>query len=280
MAFYGDQILSRACHEDVIVLWRIEGFCSSNPPPSSSVAPTPQNVALNNHEEIGRLTRSAFVPTLTLQSPAQYTRIIEFHTPGCGSLFFMRFKLHHVPNDNPVLAFCNAAGKIFFWDLQRLVIYREVMAEFNDPARDKTKPIVLPNWLKPITPRARSDALGRKRTLISDKDSVQSAQTGGSGDSAKGSKANEVSQFSPETLETWAAKYSLDDPHKPLKAHRTESCNQQSEDQSVSFVGRQAAWSPNGEWCVVVGSLNVTLILQRWAKKQTNGNSKPDIGMA
>ncbi|PHH75875.1 hypothetical protein CDD83_4347 [Cordyceps sp. RAO-2017] len=177
VAFYGDQILSRACHDNVIVLWRIEGFSSDSPPPRTSMAPTPQIV----------------VPS------AQYTRLLEFHTPNCGPQFFMRFKLHHVPGQNPVLAFCNAAGNIFFWDLKRITEYCNVMA-------------------------MRADAMGRLRNHGSDRESVTSAQI-------------DNTDLSVETLESWASKYSVEDPQEPLKAHKTESS-------STNFVGRQAAWSP------------------------------------
>ncbi|OAQ86572.1 embryonic ectoderm development protein [Purpureocillium lilacinum] len=139
VAFYGDQILSRACHDNVIVLWRIEGFSSDGPPPAPSTAPTLQNVVPTSNEDPGRLTRSAFVPATSPICPAQYTRLLEFHTPSCGPQFFMRFKLHHVPGQNPVLAFCNAAGNIFFWDLKRLTVYRDIIGTLRDARRDKSK---------------------------------------------------------------------------------------------------------------------------------------------
>lgn len=251
VAFYGDQILSRACHDNVIVLWRIEGFSSDGPPPAPSTAPTLQNVVPTSNEDPGRLTRSAFVPATSPICPAQYTRLLEFHTPSCGPQFFMRFKLHHVPGQNPVLAFCNAAGNIFFWDLKRLTVYRDIIGTLRDARRDKSKVVQLPNWLKPVVPRQRSDAVGRFRNAGSDRDSTASGQTG----------HVEGTDFSPETLESWASRYSLEDPQEPLRAHKTESS-------SANFVGRQAAWSPGGEWCVVVGSSNTTLVLQRWAKRQ------------
>ncbi|KAG8414291.1 hypothetical protein J3459_014884 [Metarhizium acridum] len=157
----------------------------------------------------------------------------------------MRFKLFHVPDQNPVLAFCNAAGNIFFWDFRRLTVYHEVMAGLQG----KSKAAVTPSWLKPFTPRQRADAMGRFKGVGSDRDSLASGQTG----------QTEASEYSPETLESWASRYSTEDPHEPLRAHKTESS-------STNFVGRQAAWSPGGEWCVVVGSSNTMLILQRWAK--------------
>ncbi|QLI65982.1 Polycomb protein eed [Metarhizium brunneum] len=245
VAFYGDCVLSRACHDNVIVLWRIEGFSSEGLPPPQSAAPTPQNVVPTSYEDPDRLTRSAFVPATSPQCPSQYTRLLEFHTPNCGPQFFMRFKLFHVPDQNPVLAFCNAAGNIFFWDFRRLTVYHEVMAGLQG----KSKAAVTPSWLKPFTPRQRADAMGRFKGVGSDRDSLASGQTG----------QTEASEYSPETLESWASRYSTEDPHEPLRAHKTESS-------STNFVGRQAAWSPGGEWCVVVGSSNTMLILQRWAK--------------
>lgn len=250
VAFYGDCILSRACHDNVIVLWRVEGFSSDGPRPPASAAPTPTNLLPTSYEDPDRLTRSAFVPATSPQCPSQYTRLLEFNTPNCGPQFFMRFQLLHVPDRNPVLAFCNAAGNIFFWDFQRLTVYHDVMAAQRDPNRDVTKAVQLPSWLKPVVSRQRADAAGRFKPVGSDRDSLASGQTG----------HTEANEFSTETLESWATRYSMEDPHEPLRAHRTESS-------SANFVGRQAAWSPGGEWCVVVGSSNTTLVLQRWATK-------------
>lgn len=248
VAFYGDYILSRACHDNFIVLWRIEGFSSDGPPPPEDAAPTPQNVIPATYEDPGRLTRSAFVPLTSPVCPAQYTRLLQFYTPNCGPQFFMRFSLHHVPGQNSVLAFCNAAGNIFFWDLQRLVVFRDVMISLKDPTRNQIKPSQLPTWLKPVIPRQRVDTAGKLRAQGSDRESVtssQTVQTDGSGN------------FSAETLGSWASKYSMNDPQEPLRAHKMESS-------SANFVGRQVAWSPGGEWCVVVGSSNTVLMLQRW----------------
>jgi polycomb protein EED len=170
----------------------------------------------------------------------------------------MRFKLHFVPNQNPVLAFCNAAGNIFFWDFERLTAYRELMESLRDPERkDKGKLPRLPGWLKPVIPRQRADAANRVRGSATDKDSPSSNRTS----FIESSKPNEeLADYSPETLESWSSRYNMEDPHEPLRAHKTESS-------SANFVGRQAAWSPGGEWCVVVGSSNTTLVLQRWSKK-------------
>ncbi|KAH8719045.1 Polycomb protein esc [Beauveria bassiana] len=276
VAFCGDCILSRACHDNVIVLWRIEGFSSEGPPPPQSDAPTAQAVVPTSLDDQSRLTRSYFVPATTPECPSQYTRLLEFHTPNCGPQFFMRFGLHHVPGQNPVLAFCNAGGNILFWDLHRLSVYHDVMLALHDPGRDRTQPRApLPTWLKAIIPRQRADMFGRikgvkeKRAVTAPnsarQSSVSSSRGGGGGGggapasvSSAGGAEETTPEFSAETLESWASKYSMEDPHEPVKAHRTESS-------AATFVGRQAAWSPGGEWCVVVGSSNTTLILQRWA---------------
>ncbi|KAF5025192.1 hypothetical protein F66182_2768 [Fusarium sp. NRRL 66182] len=254
VAFYGDCILSRACHDNVIALWRIEGFSSTNPPPPKSIAPTAQTTVPTNYDEASRLTRSAFVPTLSPQCPSQYTMLLQFHTPNCGPQFFMRFKLHFVPDQHPVLAFCNAGGNVFFWDFERLVAYREFMEALKDPKRDRSKPLPHPSWMRPVKGRPKTDS-NKGRQGGADKDTPSAFRA----DALKLSE--EIGgEYNAETLETWASRYSQDDPHEPLKAHKTESS-------SANFVGRQAAWSPGGEWCVVVGSSNQALILQRWPNK-------------
>ncbi|KAF9770408.1 hypothetical protein IL306_012062 [Fusarium sp. DS 682] len=254
VAFYGDCILSRACHDNVIALWRIEGFSSANPPPPQSMAPTAQTTVPTNYEEASRLTRSAFVPTMSPQCPSQYTMLLQFHTPNCGPQFFMRFKLHFVPDQHPVLAFCNAAGNVFFWDFERLLAYREFMEVLKDPNRDRSKPLPHPGWMRPVKGRPPKTDSNKGRAGGADKDTPSAFRA----DAVRLSE--EIGDYNADTLETWASRYSQEDPHEPLKAHKTESS-------SANFVGRQAAWSPGGEWCIVVGSSNQALILQRWANK-------------
>lgn len=66
---------------------------------------------------------------------------------------------------------------------------------------------------------------------------------------------------SKETLQAWAEMYDLSNPVGYVKAHRTLQID-------GGFVGRQVGWSPEGEWCVVVGNGNRALIYQRWAKEK------------
>lgn len=206
-------------------------------------------------------------------------QIASFYTPHCGPQFFMRFKLHCVPGQNPVLAFCNAAGQIFFWDLARLTAYRDFLTSLKDPECDK-RTLRLPSWLKPIFRRPRPETAAKGRVERESRASTQTSQGrqaarsgstetnehAGPGDN--GRSRDGLHEYNAETLESWATRYSTEEPQEPLRAHKTESS-------SANFVGRQAAWSPGGEWCVVVGSDNMTLVLQRWGDKEpprpTNG---------
>ncbi|KAH9909137.1 WD40 repeat-like protein [Xylariomycetidae sp. FL2044] len=246
VAFFGDLILSRACHEDIIVLWRIEGFSSHDPPPAASDAPTTSDPE--------RLTRSAFAPA----TGSQYTRLLQFFTPQCGHQFYLRFKLFHREDKHPVLAFGNAHSQIFFWDLARLISYHSFMNVVRDPARDKTQPIHRPGWLQPMQHKHKGDAISKLRDAASDRESVMSGRTG-SVDVEVHADLN--TNYSPETIDSWEGKYDMTRVEEPIRAHS------QSTITVKNFVGRQVAWSADGDWCVVVGSKNLAIILQRWQRK-------------
>ncbi|KAH6660693.1 WD40-repeat-containing domain protein [Truncatella angustata] len=247
VAFYGDMILSRACHEDVIVLWRIEGFSSKNPPPSPSDAPTTSDTE--------RLTRSAFVP-VTVSAAPQYTRMIQFHTPGSGHQFYMRFKLYHDTGKHPVLAFCNAHSNVFFWDLARITAFHEFVTELNRPDRDV--PLQRPSWLQPVVHRQKADPVSKVRADADDRDSVISGRTGSDIDPS----ANSNNHYSQETLDSWHDRYDSTRIDEALRSHSQSSVSVKD------FIGRQVAWSPLGDWCVVVGSKNLMVVLARWQKKE------------
>ncbi|KAI1852458.1 hypothetical protein JX266_002636 [Neoarthrinium moseri] len=248
VAFFGDLILSRACHEDIIVLWRIEGFSSQDPPPPPSSAPTTSDTE--------RLTRSAFAPATASTCPPQYTRMIQFHTPGSGHQFYMRFRLYHDKEKHPVLAFGNAHSTIFFWDLARLTGYHAFMNELDNP--DRQEPAHRPSWLQPIVHKQKGDPVSKVKDA-EDRDSVISGQTGSGSDI--GPQANTVTHYTPETLDMWKGKYDMTRVDEAIKAHS------QSTITIKDFIGRQVAWSPQGDWCVVVGSKNLAVIMNRWQKK-------------
>lgn len=272
VAFFGDLVLSRACHEDIIVLWRIEGFSSDDPIPGPSSAPTTSDTE--------RLTRSAFAPATI----SQYTRLLQFHTPGCGHQFYLRFKLFHQQDKNPVLAFGNAHSEIYFWDLARLTGYHNFLTEMRDSERDATRggaqqqqpvPVHRPGWLQPIKHRKQvgvgGDAVSKLKSNMlaadatgSDRDSVASGRTGsGSIDVVETLQhgADLATNYTQETLESWEGKYDMTRVEDAIKAHATSKLT------IKDFVGRQVAWNATGEWCVVVGSKNLAIVLQRWDKK-------------
>lgn len=238
----------------MIVLWGIEGFSSRDPPPPQSTAPTAYDPS--------RLTRSAFSPSISPAGPVFYTRILEFDTPGCGPQFFMRFRLHCVPDQNQVLAFCNANGRIFFWDFERLRAYHDFTDSIANAQNAGCEGPGRPSWLQLSHPRRAGTGHPPGKPTDSNGPEVgaMSRSTLRTNESeAKAPKALvAVGAYSTDTVLSWESKYNIDSPHRPLKAHKVEAFGMSS------FVGRQVGWSPGGEWCVVVGSSNVALILQRW----------------
>lgn len=186
--------------------------------------------------------------------------MIQFHTPGSGHQFYMRFKLYHNVDKHPVLAFGNAHSTIFFWDLARLEGYHEFMMKLDDPERNA--PIQRPSWLQPVVPRQKVDTVTKLQRDAEDRDSVVSGRTGSDVDPA----INSSRHYSEETLESWHNKYDLTRVDHPVRAHS------QSAITIKDFIGRQVAWSPLGDWCVVVGSKNLAVILARWQNKDKDEN--------
>ncbi|KAK3324226.1 WD40-repeat-containing domain protein [Cercophora scortea] len=246
VAFYGDLILSRACHEDTIVLWRIEGFHSDDPPLLPSQAPTTYDTS--------KQTRSAFTPTLSPSRPAHFTRLLQFYTPDCASQFYMRFKVFHAPDKHPILAFCNAKSKTMFWDIARFGAYDHYLAGLRAATKPGgPPPPVKPTWL--TVKRKKKDNVSTLRNLAEgDKDSLVSA-------SPDPETMFTLGGFTQDTLAEWANLYDASNSHGILNPHKMVPI-----DGTANFVGRQVAWSPEGDWCVVVGNHNRALIYQRWPK--------------
>ena len=242
--------MSRACHEETLVIWRIEGFSSDDPPPPPSTAPTTYDQS--------RTTRSAFAPIISPSCPSQYTRLLTLATPGCGPQFFMRFSLFHSYGQHPVLAFCNAKSNIFFWDFARFSSYKEYTDALTDPDRDQSIPIPRPSWLAPIAHRKKSVAAANQKAPVPDE--KESKRPGAKWDADTVAALSTL--YSAETIASWRSKYNMASPHDSIKPHRTEQFG------NASFVGRQVTWSPEGDYCVVVGSRNLAVILQRWAKNK------------
>lgn len=244
----------------MIVLWRIEGFSSDDPVPDPLDAPTPTDVA--------KQTRSYFTPTLSPSRPAMFTRLAQFATPDCGVQFFMRFRMFHAPGKHPVLAFANAKSRTMFWDFARFGSYASYMAELkaaqkagrlleNGNGNNGAPVVQKPSWLvakrskKTAGVAAVAAAAAGAPSVSGDKESMVSA--------SPDPESFTVLGHSQRTLQEWAEMYDLSNTVGGIKAHRTLQID-------GGFVGRQVGWSPEGEWCVVVGNGNRALIYQRWGK--------------
>lgn len=239
---------------------------------------------------MAKQTRSYFAPAQSLSPqsrPAMFTRLAQFHTPDCGVQFFTRFKMFHVPGKHPVLAFANARSRTFFWDFARFAEYGRYMAELKEAAVGKIgrgaaenengngngngeaaqAPAVVqkPSWLVVKRPKktaaaAMADTASSMRSFpisaagAGDKESMVSA-------SPDPESATTVLGHTRETLQAWAEMYDLSNPVGYIKPHRALQID-------GGFVGRQVGWSPEGEWCVVVGNGNRALIYQRWGKEK------------
>lgn len=188
-------------------------------------------------------------------------RLLQFETKNCGVQFFLRFSLHHVDGQHPILCFCNAKNEIMMWDMARLTAYQEFIHDLEGlDAEDVAAKInVRPPWLAPAHHKVKK---------LAETPNDEEAQTAAAAAIMRpvghrdpfGVEEVLKQYFSKETVELWQSRYDISNPHKMIRPHKAEGLN------GPVFVGRQVAWSPDGSWCVVVGSRNHAVILQRWAK--------------
>lgn len=247
--------MSKATAEECIVLWSINGFDSSKPPPLPSAAPT-------NHDN-QRDTRSAFSPA----SKPQYTRLAQFAIPDCIEIY-MRFSIYSpliTTTDHPVLAVCNSKSEVMFWDLARLTEYYDFIKKIeNNPSITIAKP----PWLSyKIGPRKEKDKDQLKRIReVSHTESVDSHRT-----ASTETLATENTELTNLKL-VWHRKYTVggstlvpeqDEDGNISTAVMVEPHKRQTIPK-YSISGRQVTWSVGGEWCVIAGSPNVVAVFQRW----------------
>lgn len=245
------------------MLWRIEGFSSDDPIPDALDAPTPTDMS--------KQTRSYFTPTVSPSRPAMFTRLAQFATPDCGIQFFMRFRVFHAPGKHPILAFANAKSRTMFWDFARFNSYAKYMADLKEAQKAGRLPrhegggnnsngagagapaaVQKPSWLT-VKKSKKPVATAPAASVGMDKESMVSASPDPESVTGLG--------YSQRTLQEWAEMYDLSNPVRSIKAHRSLQID-------GGFVGRQVGWSPEGEWCVVVGNGNRALIYHRWGKEK------------
>lgn len=110
VVFYGDLIISRACRDhdnkaNEIILWKIDGFDSSDDPPRHPPIPA-----------VSEYTRSAFPHPANSRG---FQRLLTFDMPSTDR-FYQRFSLYNSPGSRPILAMGNQLSKMYFWDLQTI----------------------------------------------------------------------------------------------------------------------------------------------------------------
>ncbi len=199
---------------------------------------------------------------MSSSSTVLYTRLLQFHTPGCQNQFFMRFGLFNVPDRHPMLAFCDIASRIHFWDLARLTSYHEFIAAYREPGRDKSIPVPRPEWLKPLPQRKRATDAKGGNTASNFRDADGGEDAAGSVSLITEPDKFELlgADYNQETIDDWEKKQGMGDARALLKAHKTVLVR------DCTVLGRQVAWSPGGEWCVVVGSNRKVIIMGRWTE--------------
>jgi polycomb protein EED len=201
----------------------------------------------------------------------------------------MRFSLFPgSKTSNPVLAFCNGVSKVFFWDFARLEEYYDIIDYLPGGATNPNQNAVpsavgntsfssasgpapdLPSsstprkhpFLQPFQRRNRGGAVARLAREASPTESSSSHHTGSDNTADKDPDAGKGKVDWARSRALWEKKYDMGDPLKELDAHQVETVK------GLGFMGRQTAWSSDGQWCVVVGSAGVIAILHRWEKEK------------
>lgn len=144
------------------------------------------------------------------------------------------------------------------WDMARLTAYQEFINNLRDPDRDHDTKIVRPAWLMPAHHKTKATD-GRLDVEAEKQLSAEIMRPVGHKDPFNVEQIL-LKEYTPMTVDLWTSRYDISNPHKMIKPHKTETMS------GPVFVGRQVAWSPDGCWCVVVGSRNTAIIFQRWGK--------------
>ncbi|KIX04135.1 uncharacterized protein Z518_07688 [Rhinocladiella mackenziei CBS 650.93] len=287
--FFGDLIISKAANEDKIVLWRITGFDSEQPPPDSTTAPKLQDFLDTRNGFIRRATctdrgiTSVEVRPEYKEAPL-YDRLLEFETSHTEQ-FYLRFGLlspsPDFPDLHPVLAFANAKSELRFWDLERLTVgHAGGLAEGRTllTARRKMRGIA-----RPVKPSERLTRMSRTPSRLREMESPMSSTSNLSSgarprqSSTEATPATDASTATETTSATEATsatlvageisdlgetsllpfrdreRYPIHDPHAPLKPHSKVSLAELQFKNMAFFNARAVDWSPCGRWCIVAG---------------------------
>ncbi|KAK5009301.1 hypothetical protein LTR28_001712 [Elasticomyces elasticus] len=222
--FYNDLIISRSAKENKILLWKIDGFNSADPPPAE---PPTANAA-------SAKTRSAF--------GGRFQRLYEFDAPH-STLYYMRFGLYHAADQHPVLAMGNEKSAVYFWDLQKIEEGYEVAAEANGArVKGKKKKKKIGAGTAGMLGEAMGLGKGREESCGSNASSAM------------------VSSHSSNSLPVAERRSVLADPFYAIPPHLTIT----EPKVQLNFPVRQIDWSPRGDWCVSVGDYGMICLFRRW----------------
>jgi polycomb protein EED len=225
--FYNDLILSHACREDKIMLWKIDGFSGD----STDIpdAPIPTSMAISSRTAVTvpanstSGTRSAWGD--------RFQRLLQFDLPNTNQ-FYIRFSLFHELGRHPILSAGNERSKAFFWDLQRL----EEAGTGSEGTSTKAN-LGLPRHVREGS--ASSNA--------------SSAVSAGSGTTKN--KRKKIKDLKDQHKDRGIA-----DPFLSIKAHKIIEVPKYT-----AFPFRHFSWSRDGQWCVGVGDSGLVNVFHRWA---------------
>lgn len=224
------------------MLWKITNFSSSVAPPSARAAPT-------THDPNPR-TRSAFFKLSDDDKSRSrlYERLLQFEIPGTNQ--WTRFSLFNPPSPkHAVLAFFDSS-KVYFWDIARLMEYQKFITSGGEVPK--------PQWLTAKRKAGNPGISGHAQSQREESVAFGSTNT----ETLNSSIEIEAIRMS------YDEKYSMANPWRSLKAHKVETVP------GVTSVGRQIAWSTNGEFCIVLGAPNIISVLSRWSKTETDITSE------
>lgn len=265
--FFGDLILSKAANESRIVLWKITGFDSREPPPDSRTAP-------KTEEYLD--TRNGFMRTVTsngngissvdvakeFEDQALYERLLEFETPYIDP-FYLRFGLlmpsPSYPKLHPVLAFANARSELRFWDLDRLALGHAGGLDDSKNARTLVGRKRKKGTALLIKPHDRPGRTSSTPQGLRDKESpISSTSNISSGAWPRQSSTDATSEISDLVTNLHSTirdreRYPVHEAHEPLKPHAKISLIDLQFKNLAHFIARATDWSPCGKWCIVAG---------------------------
>lgn len=266
VSFYGDLILSKAAEENNIVLWTITGFSSKEPPPGQDTAPVTETFRDTRSGFLRMLQKDTFSNRLSDQDGEvpPFQRLLSFSLENPDrDPFYMRFSLlrpsPNYPHLHPMIAMMNVKTKLLVWDFTRLRIGhdgrfeeeserlrpkkpksggRKYLLAHNRGHNDSTNGVMSPSLSRDDSGRERSDS------LMTDTNPSSSLPSEG-----PSTTSTSITGYGPVPMPPMSRKYDISDPFKKLDPHHVVRVPKFP----AQIVGRQATWSPDGRWLVVVG---------------------------